>query len=328
MRRSLLRTLAAAVVATLMSVPVQAQGWPAQGRTIQMIVPAPGGGGTGDTIARIIAEQLAARLKVPVIVDNKGGANGNIGAAAAAAAPADGYHLLFSWAGTLAVNPALYKKLTFDPRRDFEPIALLADVPNIIVTSNEVPAKDVAQLVGYARANPEKLHFGSTGNGSSMHLAGELFMRESGARMVHVPYSAPGQATTNLMANEIQLMFQLVPGIVGQVKAGRVRALAIMSDQRSSALPDVPTTAEAGYPALLSSTWFALLAPKGTPAAVLDRLNADVNDVLKMPDVRKRLADLGATPTGGSRDALRDYLATETTKWARLVNEAKIAIEQ
>lgn len=292
-----------------------------------MIVPAPGGGGTGDTIARIIAEQLAQKLKVAVIVDNKGGANGNIGAAAAATAPADGYHLLFSWAGTLAVNPALYKKLNFDPRRDFEPIALLADVPNIIVTSNEVPARDVSQLVTYARANPEKLHFGSTGNGSSMHLAGELFMRESGARIVHVPYSAPGQATTNLMANDIQLMFQLVPGIVGQVKAGRVRALAIMSEQRSSALPDVPTTAEAGYPALQSSTWFALLAPKGTPAAVLDRLNADVNEILKMPDVRKRLADLGATPTGGTRDALRDYLATETTKWARLINEAKITLE-
>jgi len=326
-RRTLLLTLVAALLAAMLSAPALAQPWPAPGKTIEMIVPAPGGAGTGDTIARIVAEQLAIRLKTPVIVSNKGGANGNIGAAAAATSPADGYHLLFSWAGTLAVNPALYKKLSFDPRRDFEPISLIADVPNIIVVSNEMPAKDVTQLVAYARANPEKVHFGSTGNGSSMHLAGELFMRESGVKMVHVPYSAPGTATANLMANDIQLMFQLVPGIVGQVKGGKVRALAVMSTQRSSALPDVPTTVELGFAALQSSTWFALLAPRGTPAPILDRLNADVNEILAMPDVRKRLADLGATPTGGTRDALRDLLAAETTKWARIVTEAKITLE-
>jgi tripartite-type tricarboxylate transporter receptor subunit TctC len=327
MRRHLLLALAAAAIAGLPGTSVLAQGWPAAGKTVQIIVPAPGGGGTGDTIARIVAEQLALRLKVPVIVDNKGGANGNIGAAAAAQAPADGYHLLFSWAGTLAVNPSLYKKLSFDPRRDFEPIGLIADVPNIIVINNDLPPKDVAELAAYAKANPEKLHFGSTGNGSSMHLAGALFMRETGTKMVHVPYSAPGLATTNLMAGDIQLMFQLVPGIVGQVKGGKVRALAVMSEARSPALPDVPTTAERGYPALQSSTWFALLAPKGTPAEILDRLNAELNDVLKSADVRKRFTDLGAAPISGTRAALRDYLAAETTKWAKVVAEANVSIE-
>ena len=156
------------------------------------------------------------------------------------------------------------------------PILLVADVPNILVVNNDIPAKDLAEFERYAKANPGKLNFGSTGIGSSMHLAGELFMRETGAQMIHVPYNAPGTATTNLIAGEIQLMFQLIPGIAGQVKSGKVRAIAVMAPQRSPALPDVPTTAELGQPRLLSSTWFALLAPKGTPPAVIARMNARV----------------------------------------------------
>ena len=188
--------------------------------------------------------------------------------------PGDGYHFLFSWAGTLAVNKALYKNLAFDAQKDFVPILLVADVPNILVVNNDIPAKDLADFEKYAKANPGKLNFGSTGIGSSMHLAGELFMRETGAQMVHVPYNAPGTATTNLIAGDIQLMFQLIPGIAGQIKSGKVRAIAVMAPQRSPALPDVPTTAELGQPKLLSSTWFALLAPKGTPPAVVARMNA------------------------------------------------------
>jgi len=157
-----------------------------------------------------------------------------------------------------------------------------------------------------------------------MHLAGELFMRETGTTMVHVPYNAPGQATTNMIAGDIQSMFQLVPGIAGQVKAGRVRALALMADQRSPALPDVPSMKELGHPDLLSSTWFALLAPKGTPVAILDKLNKTLNEVLAKPDVRQRLADLGATTLNGSRDDLRKHLATETAKWSKIIREAKI----
>jgi tripartite-type tricarboxylate transporter receptor subunit TctC len=305
---------------------VTAQDWPA-GKTVQIIVPAPGGGGTGDSIARVIAEALAKRLSTSVIIDNKAGANGNIGAAAAASAAPDGYRLLFSWAGTLAVNPSLYRNLSFDPQKSFDPIVLIADVPNILVVNNDLPAKDLASFVAHAKANPGKLNFGSTGNGSSMHLAGELFMRETGAQMVHIPYNAPGVATTNLMANDIQLMFQLVPGIAGQVKGGKVRALALMSDKRSPALPDVPTTTELGYPKLQSSTWFALLAPKGTPAPILDRLNATMNEILKDEAVRKRLADMGASTLGGTRQQLADHLAAETAKWANIVRAAKIQIQ-
>ncbi|MBK7061949.1 MAG: tripartite tricarboxylate transporter substrate binding protein [Rubrivivax sp.] len=314
----------AAVAGLGLCTAAQAQDWPAAGKTVQIIVPAPGGGGTGDTIARVLAEELGKRLKTTFVIDNKAGANGNIGAAAAAAAPPDGHHFLFSWAGTLAVNRSLYKSMPFDAQKDFVPVLLLADVPNILVINNELPAKDLAEFTRYAKANPGKLNFGSTGIGSSMHLAGELFMRESGAQMQHVPYNAPGTATTNLIAGDIQLMFQLIPGIAGQVKAGKVRALAVMAPQRSPALPDVPTTVELGQPTLLSSTWFALLAPKGTPAAIVDRLNQVSNEILADPAVRQRLAAMGATTLGGSSKLLADHLAAETVKWGQLVQQARI----
>lgn len=302
---------------------VQAQEWPA-GKPIQLIVPAPGGGGTGDTIARILAEEMGKRLATTFVIDNKPGANGIVGATAAANAPPDPHRFLFSWAGTLAVNSSMYKTLGYDVQRDFTPIALLADVPNILVVNNDLPAKDIPQFTAYAKANPGKLNYGSTGIGSSMHLAAELFSREMGVQMVHVPFNAPGTATTNLISNEIQLMFQLIPGIAGQVKGGRVRAIAVMAPQRVAALPDVPTTLELGYPKLVSTTWFALLARKGTDAAVLERMNAVANQTLADPAVRKRLQDIGATPLGGSAKQLADHLAAETEKWATVVREAKI----
>ncbi|MDQ2736827.1 MAG: tripartite tricarboxylate transporter substrate binding protein [Pseudomonadota bacterium] len=328
LRRSLLAAAFALLLCFFFAVPAIAQdSWPQPGHPIQLIVPAPGGSGTGDTIARILALEMETRLKTNFVIDNKAGANGNIGATAAAAAPGDGYHFLFSWAGTLAVNKALYKNLAFDAQKDFVPIVLLADVPNILVVNNDVPAKDLVELERYAKANPGKLNFGSTGIGSSMHLAGELYMRQTGAQMIHVPYNAPGTATTDLISGRIQIMFQLIPGIATQVKAGRARAIAVMAPQRSPALPDVPTTAELGQPQLLSSTWFALLAPKGTPPAVVARMNAVANEVLADPAVKKRLADIGATTLGGTPQQLAQHLATETEKWGRLVREANIAAQ-
>lgn len=310
-----------------LSTPVAAETWPAQGKTIQLIVPAPGGGGTGDTIARLIADRLARRLSTTIVIDNKPGANGNIGAAAAATAAPDGYKLLFSWAGTLAVNPSLYKNLPFDPQKNFAPVGLIASVPNILIVNKDLPARDFKEFIAYAKSNPDKINFGSTGSGSSMHLAGALVMRETGTRMTHVPYNAPGQATTNLISNEIQAMFQLVPGIVGQVKGGTVRPLAVMDTARSPALPDVPTTQELGFPKLMSSTWFALLAPQGTPAPVLDRLNTELNALLADQEVRGKLADMGATPLSGSRQALADHLSQETRKWQQVVREAGIQVQ-
>ncbi|NYT24910.1 tripartite tricarboxylate transporter substrate binding protein [Alcaligenaceae bacterium] len=307
------------------SAPSLAEEWPA--KPIQVIVPAPGGGGTGDAIARLVSERLAQRLNANIVIENRGGANGNIGAAAAARSAPDGYRLLFSWAGTLAVNPAMHKNPGFDPVESFEPIGLVADVPNILVVNNELPVKDFGGFIDYAKSNPDKLNFASSGNGSSMHLAGALFMQETGTRLVHVPYTAPGQATTNLIAGDIQAMFQLVPGIAGHVRGGMVRPLAIMSPVRSSALPDVPTTAELGYPRLVSSTWFALLAPKGISPEIADRINTALNEVLSTPEMHKQLSALGAVPSGGSRQALAEHLSTELTKWGQLVKSLNIEAE-
>jgi tripartite-type tricarboxylate transporter receptor subunit TctC len=327
-RRFLLASTLTGLSASLLTLPAFAQdAWPQAGKPIQLIVPAPGGSGTGDTIARVLAEELQARLKTTFVVDNKAGANGNIGATAAASTACDGYHFLFSWAGTLAVNKALYKNLAFDSQKDFVPIVLVADVPNILVVNNDIPAKDLVEFARYAKANPGKLNFGSTGIGSSMHLAGELYMRETGTEMIHVPYNAPGTATTDLIGGQIQLMFQLIPGIAGQIKSGKVRAIAVMAPQRSPALPDVPTTAELGQPKLLASTWFALLAPKGTPAAIVARMNAVANEALADPAVKKRLADIGATTLGGTSQQLAQTIADETEKWGRIVREAHIAAQ-
>ena len=298
--------------------------WPNAEKPIQITVPAPGGSGTGDTIARMLGEQLALRLKTSVVIENKPGANGNIGATAAAKYAPDGYRLLFSWAGTLAVNPSMYVSINYDPQKDFDPIALICDVPNILVVNNEQPVKDLQQFIAYAKNNPGKLNFGSTGIGSSMHLAGELFMRETTTKMVHVPYNAPGTATTNLIANEIQTMFQLVPGIAGQVKANKVRAIAIMSPMRSPALPDVPTTAELGFPQLMSSTWFALLAPKNTPQPIVERVNKEVNQILNDVVFKQKLAEIGATPMGGTPKDLAMHLKQELDKWSVVIQAAGI----
>ncbi len=319
--------LGALSLAFASSVAWSADDWPASGKTVRLIIPSPGGSGTGDTIGRIFGEELSRRLKVPFVIDNKAGANGIIGATAAAKAPNDGYHFLFSWAGTLAVNPAMHKQLGYDSERDFAPIALLADVPNILVVNNDLPIKDFASFNQYVKANPGKLSYGSTGIGSSMHLAGELYSREFGAKMVHVPFSNPGNATTNLISGEIGLMFQLIPGIASQVKAGRVRAIGVMSPQRSPALPEVPTMVELGAPELMSTTWFALLAPKGTPPAVLQRVNVAANEAIADPAVRKRLGELGATPLGGTQKQLADHLSAEIERWGRIVRDAKIEVK-
>lgn len=324
MKLSHLTALSLVCGALLGPAVARAADWPQSGKVIELIVPAPGGGGTGDHIARVLAEQLARRMSIRIVVNNRGGANGNIGASLAARSAPDGYRLLFSWAGTLAVNPSLYKNLGFDPRESFEPVGLVADVPNLLVVSKALAVKDLQTFVDYAKARPGKLNFGSTGIGSSMHLAGELFMRETKTVMVHVPYTAPGEATTNLTSNEIQAMFQLIPGILGQVKGGTVHPLAIMSNRRSPVLPDVPTTAESGYPNLLSSTWFALLAPKGTPDAIVDRLNSELNAVLASPDVRKQLAEMGATPVGGTRRELADLMNREIGKWNMVIQQAGV----
>lgn len=323
------RTLLAAALAAPLPALAQPAGWPM--RPIQIIVPAPGGGGTADTIARILTQELEKHLPQQpqpqrVLIDNRGGANGNIGAAAAARAAPDGYTFLYSWAGTLATNPALYRDLPFDPQRDFEPVVLVGNVPNILVVNRDLGPRTLDQFTAYARANPERINFGSTGNGSSMHLAGALYAQATGVRMTHVPYNAPAQATNDLVAGRIQAMFQLVTGVLGQVRGGTVVPIAVLSDRRNPNLLEVPTMAELGLP-IDFGTWFGLLAPKGTPAPIVAGMNRLVNTVLDDATARRRLVEAGLDPLGGPPERLARHMADERRRHTELVRAAGIRVE-
>ncbi len=315
-----LTRLLVAATGVLAVATVHAQAWP--DKPVRLIVPAAAGGGTADPLSRLFADELSKSLGQRVWVDNMGGANGNIGAGAAVKAKPDGYTLLFSWAGTLATNASLYRNLPFNPRQDLTPIILIGNVPNILVVNPSLPVNSLKEFGDYTKANPGKLNYGSSGQGSSMHLAAEMYRMQTGAQMVHVPYNAVSKAVTDLLGGEIQLMFQLVPGIAPHVKAGRVRALAIMSDHRSEALPDVPTFAEAGMKGMETGTWFGILAPVGTPPAVVTRVNAEMNRLLKDPAVRARVVAMGLEPLGGTSQDFADFWDKEIRRWAEIVKFA------
>jgi tripartite-type tricarboxylate transporter receptor subunit TctC len=299
--------------------------WPQ--RAVRIILPAPGGGGTADTLARIFAAEAEKRLGQRVLIDNRGGANGNIGATAAARAAPDGHTFLWAWAGTLATNPALYRDLPFDPVRDFDPVLLLGTVPNVLVVNRQFGPRTLAEFAEHARANPGTINFGSTGNGSSMHLAGELYRQRTGVAMTHVPYNAPAVAMNDLLSNRIQAMFNLVTGAGPQIRAGEVVALGVLAERRVAQLPDVPTMAELGLPGLVFGTWFALLAPRGTDPAVLARMNALANAVLTDPAARARLEGAGLDILGGTAARLAAHLREEIASHAALVRQAGIRIE-
>ena len=313
------RRILLAAPALALAAPARAQGdWPS--RTVRMIVPAPGGAGTADTLARIFAQEMEKRLPQRVIVDNRGGAAGNVGAAAAARSAPDGYTILWSWSGTLATNPAMYSDMPFDPQRDFAPVVLIGSVPNILIVNPDFPARDLAGFAAFARANPGAINHGTTGNGSSMHLAAELFASRTGTQLTHVPYAAPAAATTDLVAGRIQAMFNLVTGAQPLVAAGRARAIAVLADSRVPQMPDVPTAAELGMPGLSFGTWFCLMLPRGADPALVARLNALANEILADPGARQRLEAAGmALDGGGTPDRLAQFLRAEIASHAELV---------
>ncbi|MCZ7562178.1 MAG: tripartite tricarboxylate transporter substrate binding protein [Burkholderiaceae bacterium] len=313
----LLGTLACAIAASAMPVVSAAADWPT--RPVRIIVPAGGGGGTADPISRVLADELTKRLGQPFVVENRGGANGNIGATAAAKSAPDGQTVLFSWAGTLATNISLYSHLPFHPQKDFDPVILIGAVPNVLVVNNALGVDTLDKFIALAKKEPGKLNYGSTGNGSSMHLAGELFKKRTGTFMVHIPYNAAGKATADLLANYTQLMFHLVTGAAPYVKSGQMKALAVLADKRSSVLPNVPTMAELGLKGVESETWFAMLFPKGTPHEAAAKLNATMNDILKDPAVREKLIGMGMEPLGGTPERLAAHLDAEIHKWAEVV---------
>ena len=324
-RRATLATLAAMSAPAMAQAQPSAEPWPS--RPVRIIVPAPGGAGTADTLARIFAQELEKRLGQRVLVENRGGANGNIGAVAGARAAPDGYTILWSWAGTLATNPALYRSLPFDPVRDFEPVVLIGNVPNLLVVNRQLGPTTLEQFTAFARANPGAINFGSTGNGSSMHLAGELFRSLTGTEMTHVPYTGPAGASTDLLSGRIQAMFNLVTGAAPQVRSGEVLPIAILSERRAGQLPDVPTTAELGMPALVFGTWFALLLPKGAEPGLVARLNTLANEVLADPVSKGRLEAAGMDVLGGTPERLAQHLREEIARHALLVRASGAQID-
>ncbi|MBS7809670.1 Bug family tripartite tricarboxylate transporter substrate binding protein [Roseococcus pinisoli] len=322
-RRLLLPSLAAVpTVALAIDLP---PGWP--DRPLRFILPAAGGAGTADTLARILAQEMDKRLPQRTLVDNRPGANGNVGATAAARAAPDGHTILFTWAGTMATNPALYRDLPYDPRRDFEPVILLGNVPNVLVVNNALPVHSLAELTDYLKTHPGQVSFGSSGNGSSMHLAGELYRQATGTEMVHVPYNGIGQGFTDLFAGRIQVMFNLVTGAQPQIRAGQVRPIAVLSDRRSVVLPEVPTTAELGMPGLEFGSWFCLMLPRRTPAPIAQALNALVNEILQDPEGRQRLEAQGLDIIGGEPGRLSALLESELQRHAALVRFAGLSLQ-
>ncbi len=313
-RRAGLLLLAASLGAS--AIPSFAQSWPV--KPVRLIVPA-APGGSADPMARLIAEELTRALGQSFVVENKPGANGNVGAALAAKSPADGYTLLLGWPGTLVSAVTLYGAKPFHPQRDFDPIVLVGSVPNVIVVHPSLPAKTLKELTEHAKKNPGKLNFGSTGSGSSYHLAGELYKKTQGVYMVHVPYTSPGAVFTDLIGDRLQLAFPGAPPAAPFVKDGRLRALAVMSDKRSTAMPSVPTTKELGYANLTSETWFGVLAPKGTPPGITSRINEVLNNALNTPAFRERLETLGYNPMGGKPEAFAALMREDIVKWGEVV---------
>ena len=285
---------------------------------VKIVVPFPPGG-SNDIIARILAQKLSERTGQQFFVENRGGAGGNIGAEAVAKASADGYTLLVTAPPPLTTNIALYKSLPFDPARDFAPVALLATVPIVLMVHPSLPVKNVQELVALAKARPGTLNFGSSGIGSTNHLAGELLKRMTGIDIVHVPYKGAAPAMNDLIAGHIPMMFDNMPAVLPQVQGGAVRAIAVAGARRASALPDVATVAEQGVEGFEAFSWFGLVTPAKTPAPVLETLLRSVEAILKMPDVQKRLAELGADPGAFGGAVFGEFLSQDTAKWTRII---------
>ena len=284
---------------------------------IRMIVPFPAGGGVDD-MARILGQQLATSLGKAIVIDNRAGANGNIGTEIAARAPRDGYTLLHTGAG-LVTNVSLYRNLPFDPVKDFAPVSLVAFAPNVLVVHPSVPAKSVKQLIALARARPGELQYGSAQSGSTPHLAAELFKTMAHVDIVHVPYRGTGPATIALLGGEISMIFLPAIAALPHVKSGRLRALAVTSTTRLTAEPDLPTVAESGLPGYESSQWYGVLAPAGTADDILSLLNSHIAKIMQKPEVRRRLTGDGSVPVGGTRAEFATHIESEIAKWAKVV---------
>lgn len=314
------RTVIGALAAATLARPAFAQAWPA--RSIRLVLGFTTGG-TADVLARVVAERLGTELGQSVVVENRAGASGNIAAEMVARSPADGYTLLLGTQGTHATNISLFARLPFDPVADFAPIAPICTVPNILVVNNQLPVQDVAGFVAFARANPNRVRFGSSGNGTSIHLAGELFKGLAGVEMEHVPYRGSAPALTDLMGGRIEAMFELVPGVRSQLLAGSVRPLAVASRARVAAVPQVPTFGEVGFPSFITGAWFGIFGPAGVPQPIVERLAVIFASMTRTGGTLiPRLEELGAEPMTMTRPDFKSFIASETTRWAEVVRRS------
>ena len=317
------RTTRSAVLGLCLALPwagaALAQGaYPA--KPIRFIVPWPPGGGT-DILSRLVTNKLSEKLGWQIVVDNKPGAGGNIGLDAAAKATADGYTLVMGQTSNLAINPALYGKLPYDPIRDFVPITLVSSVPIVVTVGAKSPYASLKDLVAAAKAQPDQLVFASPGNGTVAHLSGELLQRVAGAKFIHVPYKGAAQAMPDLIGGRVHFYMSSLETAMPQIKGGNIRALAVTAAKRSPSLPEVPTTAELGYKGAEASTWFGVLAPAGTPAAVVTRVNQEIVRVLQLPDVKDKMVDGGGDVATGPA-AFAALLKSDLPRWARIVKES------
>jgi tripartite-type tricarboxylate transporter receptor subunit TctC len=305
--------------------PAQAQTYPS--RPIKLVSPYPPGG-SGDILDRILAQALSETIGQQVIVENKaGGSGGNVGADYVAKSPPDGYTILATAAPPLVINASLYRTLSYDPEKDFVPITRIASVPIVLVVNPNTQAKTVQELVSLAKANPGKLTFGSSGNGTTNHLSAELLKFTAGIDIVHVPYRGEAPAMNDVIAGQIPAMFQNLPSAVSHIQGGTLRALAVTTTKRSSAFPNLPTMAESGFPQFEASAWFGMVAPAGTPAAAIQILYKETAQALKRPDVIKRMADLGAEPGGESPTEFGRFMTNERQKWGEIIRRASARLD-
>ena len=301
-----------------------AQAFPS--KPIRIIVPFPAGG-TADILARILAEKMAPSLGQPVVVENRAGAAGGIGAALAAKSPADGYTLFLGTTGTQTINPVINPKLEYDPLKDFAPVSNFAASPFVLVTHPSFPAKTLPELISAAKQRPKQLQYATFGTGSSAHMTGEMFASRAGVQLVHVPYKGAPQAITDVIAGHVHMTFSLLPTVLPHIKAGSVRAVAVAAPQRDASLPEVPTFIEAGLDNFVSDSWYGLLAPAGTPQAVIARLNAEVHKVLAMPEVKQRLEKDGAVPVAGTPEQFAEQIRRELGVWQKVARDANLKFD-
>ena len=306
------------------SLPAMAQTYPS--KPIRLVVPYPPGGGS-DTIARPLSQKMSEDLGQQVIIDNRGGAGGNVGMEMVARAAPDGYTIVLALTAQLAVNVSLYRKLPYDPLRDYAPITLLGNGPYILVTHPSLPARSVKDLIALAKARPGQIAYASSGSGSGGHLAMELFKTMTGTDLLHIPYKGGGPALVDLLAGQVQALFSTQVAATPHIEAGRIRALGVSTAKRSALLPKIPTIAEAGVPGYDSGVWYAILAPAGTPRDVVNKLNSEIVRVLKVPDYHKLLMFAGIDAIGSTPEELSAYIKSEITKYAKVVKDAKLHVD-